>query len=199
SYTIPPPKKTGVNSAGTPQYGPSGAGIWSAPTIDSKRGLLYITTSDNYSRPASKTSDAVLALDLKSGQIVWTRQTTAGDVSSGGACPDDNSPCGPDFDFGSSALLLSVQGHDVLVAGQKSGVVYALDPDANGKILWQARRQRRQHRRRTVGHGGRRRQCLRRRFRRRPSTRNSRRRAASRGWPESRSCPGRRPHRFAPF
>jgi polyvinyl alcohol dehydrogenase (cytochrome) len=139
SYTISPPKKTGVNSAGTPQYGPSGAGIWSAPTIDSKRGLLYITTSDNYSQPASKTSDAVLALNLKSGQIVWTQQTTAGDVSSGGACADDNSPCGPDFDFGSSAMLLSFQSRDLLVAGQKSGVVYALDPDANGRILWQAR------------------------------------------------------------
>jgi polyvinyl alcohol dehydrogenase (cytochrome) len=139
SYTVPPPKKTGVNSVGTPQYGPSGAGIWSAPTIDSKRGLLYITTSDNYSRPASKTSDAVLALSLKSGQIVWTQQMTAGDVSSGGACPDDNSPCGPDFDFGSSALLLSLEGRDLLVAGQKSGVVYALDPDASSKILWQAR------------------------------------------------------------
>ena len=123
SYTIPPLKKTGVNSVGTPQYGPSGAGIWSAPTFDSKRGVLYITTGDNYSQPASKTSDAVLALNLKSGQIVWTRQMTAGDVWSGGACPDDNSPCGPDFDFGSSALLLSLQGRDILVAGQKSGVV----------------------------------------------------------------------------
>ncbi len=139
SYTIEPPKQRGVNHHGDPQYGPSGAGIWSAPTIDTKRGLLYVTTSDNYSNPATKTSDAVLALNLKTGQILWSQQTTAGDVSSGGACPDENSPCGPDFDFGSSALLVHPGGRDLLVAGQKSGIVYALDPDDKGKILWQAR------------------------------------------------------------
>jgi polyvinyl alcohol dehydrogenase (cytochrome) len=139
SYTVGEPKRTGVNRIGTPQFGPSGAGIWSAPTIDSKRGLLYITTGDNYSQPATKTSDAVLALSLKTGQIVWSQQMTAQDVYSNGACSDDNSTCGPDFDFGSSALLVSYQGHDLLIAGQKSGVVYALDPDAKGRILWQAR------------------------------------------------------------
>ncbi|HXY11464.1 MAG TPA: PQQ-binding-like beta-propeller repeat protein [Terriglobales bacterium] len=139
SYTVGPPKKTGVNRIGIPQFGPSGAGIWSAPTIDTKRGPLYITTGDNYSQPATKTSDAVLALNLKSGQIVWSQQMTAGDVYSNGGCPDEGSTCGPDFDFGSSALLVSHQGRDLLIAGQKSGVVYALDPDAKGKILWQAR------------------------------------------------------------
>ena len=53
SYMIDPPKKTGVNSSGTPQWAPSGAGIWSAPTVDTKRGVLYVTTGDNYSLPAS--------------------------------------------------------------------------------------------------------------------------------------------------
>jgi polyvinyl alcohol dehydrogenase (cytochrome) len=139
AYTVGEPKKMGVNRIGTPQFGPSGAGIWSAPTIDSKRGLLYIATGDNYSQPPTKTSDAVLALSLKTGEIVWSQQMTAGDVFSGAACPDDNSPCGPDFDFGSSVLLVSREGRDRLIAGQKSGVVYALDPDAKGRILWQAR------------------------------------------------------------
>ncbi len=139
SYTIPPPKKVGVNDHNDPQFGPSGAGIWSAPTIDTRRGLLYVTTSDNYSHPATRTSDAVLALKLTTGRIEWVQQMTKGDVYSGGACPTENSPCGPDFDFGSSALLIHAGERDVIVAGQKSGMVYALDPDRRGKVLWQTR------------------------------------------------------------
>jgi polyvinyl alcohol dehydrogenase (cytochrome) len=139
TYMIDPPKRTGTNKEGTPQFGPSGAGIWSAPTIDAKRGVIYVTTGDNYTQPTTKTSDAVIALNLKIGKIVWTQQVTAGDFHSGGACPDDDSKCGPDYDFGSSAILVHPGGRDVLVVGQKSGVVYALDPDAQGKIVWQAR------------------------------------------------------------
>jgi polyvinyl alcohol dehydrogenase (cytochrome) len=139
TYVIDPPKKTGVNKAGTPQFGPSGAGIWSAPTIDAKRGVIYVTTGDNYTEPTTKTSDAIIAMDLKTGKIVWTQQVLAGDFHSGGACPDDDSKCGPDYDFGSSAILVHPGGRDLLVAGQKSGIVYAFDPDARGKVLWQAR------------------------------------------------------------
>jgi polyvinyl alcohol dehydrogenase (cytochrome) len=144
TYTVDPPKKTGANKQGTPQFGPSGAGIWSAPTIDAKRGVVYVTTGDNYTEPTTKTSDAIIALDLKTGKIVWVQQVLAGDFHSGGACPDDDSKCGPDYDFGSSAILVHPGGRDVLVAGQKSAIVYALDPNARGKILWQA----------SVGKGG---------------------------------------------
>jgi polyvinyl alcohol dehydrogenase (cytochrome) len=143
TYMIDPPKKTGVNSSGTPQWGPSGAGIWSAPTIDTKRGVLYVTTGDNYSLPATTTSDAVAALDIKTGRIVWMHQILPGDawtgacLSGGPNCPAES---GPDYDFGSSALLLHLaNGRDILAAGQKSGVVYALDPDQKGKIIWQTR------------------------------------------------------------
>jgi polyvinyl alcohol dehydrogenase (cytochrome) len=143
TYMIDPPKKTGVNSSGTAQWGPSGAGIWSAPTIDTKRGVLYVTTGDNYSLPVTTTSDAIAALDIKTGRIVWMRQILPGDawtgacLSGGPNCPADS---GPDFDFGSSALLLHLtNGRDILAAGQKSGVVYALDPDQMGKIIWQTR------------------------------------------------------------
>jgi polyvinyl alcohol dehydrogenase (cytochrome) len=83
SYMIDPPRKTGVNSSGTPQWAPSGAGIWSAPTVDSKRGVLYVTTGDNYSLPASPTSDAVAALDIKTGRIVWMKQILPGDAWTG--------------------------------------------------------------------------------------------------------------------
>jgi polyvinyl alcohol dehydrogenase (cytochrome) len=144
AYMVDAPKKSGaVNSSGALQWGPSGAGIWSAPTVDAKRGVLYVTTGNHYSPPATTTSDAVVALQIKTGKILWTRQVTPGDVYTtacrehGPNCPPDN---GPDYDFGSSAVLVqSASGRDVLVAGQKSGVVYAFDPDQNGKILWQTR------------------------------------------------------------
>jgi len=143
TYLVDPPAKTGTTASGTDTFGPSGAGVWSAPTVDAARGLLYVTTGDNYSYPATATSDAVMALDLKTGRIVWTRQTTPNDVYNsacggrGANCPPNN---GPDFDFGSSAMLVrTASGRDVVVAGQKSGVVYGLDPADGGRILWQTR------------------------------------------------------------
>jgi len=77
---VDPPIKTGVTKIGTPTYGPSGAGIWSTPTLDAKRGVLYVTTGDNYSHPNTRTSDAVVALEIKTGKIVWSRQTLPADV-----------------------------------------------------------------------------------------------------------------------
>jgi polyvinyl alcohol dehydrogenase (cytochrome) len=113
-----------------------------------KRGLLYVTTGDNYSTPATNTSDAVMALEVKTGRVAWTRQVTSGDAynsacgDKGANCPQEN---GPDFDFGSSALLVrSAGGRDLVLAGQKSGVVTAFDPDRQGEIVWQTR----------VGQGG---------------------------------------------
>jgi len=139
TYMVDPPKKSGATHDGRPLFGPSGAGIWSAATIDSKRDLIYVTTGDNYSEPTTKTSDAVVALSLKTGKVVWSQQVTSGDFSSGGACADQDTQCGPDYDFGASAMLVHSGGRDLLIAGQKSGVVYALDPGQCGKIVWQAR------------------------------------------------------------
>jgi polyvinyl alcohol dehydrogenase (cytochrome) len=144
SFMVDPPVKTGVTKMGTATYGPSGAGIWSTPTVDAKRGVLYVTTGDNYSHPATKTSDAVVALEMKTGKIMWSRQTLPGDVfnstcvdKTAANCPQDS---GPDYDFGSSALLVRTpEGKEMLLAGQKSGMVFALDPADQGKILWQKR------------------------------------------------------------
>jgi polyvinyl alcohol dehydrogenase (cytochrome) len=132
TYTVDVPRQNGK------LWGPSGAPVWSAPTIDVARGLLYVTTGDNYSPPATAMSDAVLALDLKTGKIAWARQLTMGDIFSGG-CSNQGIQCGPDFDFGSSAILVHYVNRDLLLAGQKSGVVYALDPARKGEILWQMR------------------------------------------------------------
>jgi polyvinyl alcohol dehydrogenase (cytochrome) len=146
TYMTDVPRELGKNGTGAPLSGPSGAAIWSTPTIDASRGLLYVTTGDNYTEPATPTSDAVLALALADGRIVWTKQLTAGDAYNGSCGRDHRSNCpfesGPDVDFGSSAILL--RGGERLLAGQKSGIVYALDAVREGAILWQTR----------VGEGG---------------------------------------------
>ncbi len=137
------PKQTGTTKRGTPQFGPSGAGVWATPTLDEKRGLLYIATGDNYSTPATAMSDAIVAIQIGTGKVVWAKQTLPGDAYNS-SCGTDKQNCpeedGPDYDFGSSAILAKLpNGRDVLLAGQKSGMVYALDPEKKGEILWQAR------------------------------------------------------------
>ncbi|HEV2199101.1 MAG TPA: PQQ-binding-like beta-propeller repeat protein [Bryobacteraceae bacterium] len=137
------PKQTGKTKRGTPQYGPSGAGVWSTPTLDEKRGLMYIATGDNYSTPATSMSDAIVAIQIATGKVAWSKQTLPGDAYNS-SCGTDKQNCptedGPDYDFGSSAILAKLpNGRDVLLAGQKSGMVYALDPERKGEILWQAR------------------------------------------------------------
>jgi len=145
SYTIPEePRKVRKNSREVQQWGPSGAGVWSAPTIDAKRHAIYVTTGDSYSDPAARTSDAFVAFDLETGRMLWSRQMTQGDAFNaacagpgGGNCPEAK---GPDVDFGSSPMLVNLpNGKRALIAGQKSGVVHAVDPDQQGEVLWQKR------------------------------------------------------------
>jgi polyvinyl alcohol dehydrogenase (cytochrome) len=143
SYLVPEPKRTGQTKRGTPQFGPSGAGVWATPTLDAKRGVMYIATGDNYSSPTTALSDAIVALDIKTGAAVWSKQTTPGDAYNS-SCATDKQNCpnedGPDYDFGSSAILAQLPGgRDILLAGQKSGMVYALDPEKKGEIVWQTR------------------------------------------------------------
>ena len=133
SYMVDPPKQLGTNEAGRPQFGPSGAGIWSAPTLDLKRGVMYVTTGDNYSKPSTPLSDAVVAVNIKTGKIAWSKQFVENDIFSGECLA--TATCGPDFDFGSSAMLVG----NLVIAGQKSGLVYALDPDRKGEVVWQLR------------------------------------------------------------
>jgi polyvinyl alcohol dehydrogenase (cytochrome) len=123
-------------------WGPSGAAIWSAPTIDPQGGRVYVATGDNYSAPASESSDAILAIDLKTGKRLWTHQFTKDDAWTGGCllpskvnCPE--SP-GPDFDFGASPILTEAGGRQLLLAGQKSGMVFAMDPKT-GELVWSRR------------------------------------------------------------
>jgi polyvinyl alcohol dehydrogenase (cytochrome) len=151
TFTIPTPASpTGKTAVGTPTFGPSGAAVWAAPTLDVTRRRLYVTTGNNYSVPATNTSDSIVALDVDSGRIVWAKQVQPSDVYNsacsttpvGATCPEGN---GPDYDFGSPAILVSTTGgRELLLAGQKSGVVWAVDPDKNGEVMWETR----------VGQGG---------------------------------------------
>ncbi len=133
------PIDRGKSSRRAINFGPSGVGVWSAPTVDAKRNLIYVGTGDNYSPPATDTSDAVMALDLATGRIVWSRQLTSQDIYNA-SCATDSTDCGPDFDFGSSPILTHApNGRELLLAGQKSGIVWALDPMKKGEVVWQAR------------------------------------------------------------
>lgn len=141
--TVGEPQPTRINSAGTQMHGPSGAPVWSVPTVDEKRGLLYIGTGENYTAPANELSDAIIALSMSEGELVWSNQTIANDTWNG-ACGSTNANCpeerGPDFDFGAPPILTTLpSGKDILLAGQKSGMVFGMDPDDGGKTLWSAR------------------------------------------------------------
>jgi polyvinyl alcohol dehydrogenase (cytochrome) len=144
SFTVlDPPKPYKTSSTGTQLYGPAGAAVWSSPTVDPKRKLIYAATGDSYTNVDFNTSDAIVAFDLETGKLVWSMQATAKDnftmacgPSGKANCPEDK---GPDFDFGTSPALRTIGGKQLLVIGQKSGVLWALDPDNKGKVVWQTR------------------------------------------------------------
>ena len=152
TYTIADQaQRTQVSRAGVQSWGPSGAAVWSSPTIDALRNSLYVATGNSYSAPVAPMSDAIVALDLKSGRILWSRQITPNDTWNG-SCPEtarDHANCAdraaPDYDFASPPILVEDRGGRAkLVIGQKSGVLFALDPDRKGATVWERR----------VGEGG---------------------------------------------
>lgn len=146
TYSVDQAPKPYREAQGKMLTGPAGGAIWSSPTIDPKRGVLYATTGDSYTDVDTDGADAVMAIDLKTGQVKWRNQVTAKDNFMVGCPPGAKgpancpSPVGPDVDFGSSVMLRALPGgHDILIAGQKSGVVYGLDPDHGGKTRWQVK------------------------------------------------------------
>ena len=145
TYTVGERQSRGTNAAGKPQWGPAGGGIWSAPTIDVRRGAVYVGTGNAYADPAQPMTDAVVALDIKTGKVRWFQQLIPNDTWTLGcrAKNPDNPNCpetlGPDFDFSASPALVKAGGRDLLVLPQKSGMAYALDPDKQGAPVWQFR------------------------------------------------------------
>ena len=135
------------NDLGAELFHPAGAPIWNTPTLDVKRNQIYVGTGEAYTSPAADTSDAVLAFDAKTGERRWAYQSISGDawnmacfIGGGPNCPEED---GPDLDIGAPPMLLLREQGDLVIAGQKSGDVFALDPDS-GELLW----------RNKVGRGG---------------------------------------------
>src|SRR6516165_4928478 len=132
-----------VYADGSELWGPSGGAIWSAPTVDVRRSAIYVGVGNTYSGAAQPTTDAVLALDLQTGALRWAKQMTPGERDVFGCAPGEvncGDKAGPDFDFGASpALATMAGGQQLILAGQKSGVMYALDPDRRGQMVWRYR------------------------------------------------------------
>ncbi|MBL8216697.1 MAG: PQQ-binding-like beta-propeller repeat protein [Bryobacterales bacterium] len=144
TYTIAEPPSPGKkNTAGVQQHGPAGAAVWSSPALDVARRTLYLGTGNGYADPPVKTTNAVLALDMDSGAIRWSKQLTEADRWHMGCNAPGEPNCpqnpGPDFDIGAAPILRTLpDGRRVLLVGSKSGVAYGLDP-ADGRTLWQTR------------------------------------------------------------
>src|SRR3984957_19695692 len=129
SYTVlEEPQPTRKNSAGVQEFGPSGAAVSSTPTIDTKRNVLYVATGSSPTGMEQSLTDAVVAFDLADGKLRWVKQLPRPEIGTAGA------------GFLSSPVLRSLAtGNQILLAGQKSGVVYGLDPDHGGDVLWQTK------------------------------------------------------------
>lgn len=143
------PALVGKTSRGVDIFAPSGAPVWGSPTVDAKRGLLYFGTGENYTSPADENSDSIIAVDLKTGERRWSRQIHANDAWNNSCMYKNHPNCpsqrGMDQDIASSIMMVDVgEGRQILLAGSKSGVLSAVDPDQNGALLWQAK----------VGRGG---------------------------------------------
>ena len=154
TYTVPEPQPRGKSTSGAQLWGPAGVALWSAPTVDPARGMIYAASGNAYADPAPGTSDAIIAFSIATGEIEWINQvipggdiwilgcdaqSTGGDENAGDNpnCPEE---VGPDHDFAASPGLITLaDGRDLLVVTQKSGVGYALDPDREGAVIWEYR------------------------------------------------------------
>jgi len=144
-HTMPAAEYTGqLSSTGVRQRGPSGAPIWTTPTIDAERSQIYVTTGENTSHPTTNTSDAIIALDLETGEEKWVFQALVNDMWNFG-CTRGGPNCiiledtnSVDYDFGGPAVLVNTGDRELLIAGQKSGDIWALNPDT-GQLVWNQR------------------------------------------------------------
>jgi polyvinyl alcohol dehydrogenase (cytochrome) len=142
TYTMDTPKPTQKNDNGVQLYAPAGGSVWNSPTVDPVRHAVYFGSGDTQTEPAQPLGDAIVAVDMDSGKVLWSYQAQANDAFMGGCQgPNKSKACpqtmGPDADIGNSPILRSLpDGRRVLIAGTKGGEVFALDPDNNGKLLW---------------------------------------------------------------
>jgi polyvinyl alcohol dehydrogenase (cytochrome) len=138
-----PLRQLGENANGKQRWGPAGASVWNTPTVDAKRRLIYVGTGNSFGRIAAETSDSILALRMDDGKMMWHHQEFQGDAfmarcqATNRADANCAETLGPDYDFGGSSVILqTVNGKDILLAAGKGGVAIALDPASDGKLLW---------------------------------------------------------------
>ena len=151
------PRPLRRNSAGTQLYGPAGAAIWNAPTLDLKLRRVYATAgtcyiSEFFEEPQSVGFDggacvSVMAFDMDTGGRIWSTQLGPQDRHPGGCgtepeelrlnCPGYVSDLDDD-PSGAPVLYTAPDGRRMIIEGQESGRITALDPDNNGAILWVA-------------------------------------------------------------
>ena len=141
TYVVDEPKPTRKNSKGVQLYAPAGGSVWNSPTVDPKRKAVYFGTGDAETEPAPKTTDAIMAVDMNTGKVLWTYQAQEGDsyLSTCSQNKTENCPenVGPDLDIGNSPVLRTLSnGKSIVVAGTKDGNVFALDPDKKGAVVW---------------------------------------------------------------
>jgi len=142
TFVMDEPKPTRKNSKGVQLYAPAGGSVWNAPTVDPAHNAIYFGTGDGETEPAPKTTDSIMAVDMKTGKMLWVYQAQADDAFLGGcngASKTDNCPSvnGPDLDIGNSPILKTLpNGKRLLVAATKDGNVIALDPDNKGAVVW---------------------------------------------------------------
>ncbi|MEM7097771.1 MAG: PQQ-binding-like beta-propeller repeat protein [Pseudomonadota bacterium] len=141
--TLPDARPQRDRGDGQMIWGPSGAPVWTSPAIDEKRGLLYVGTGESTSEPAHHQTDAILAIRLNDGEVVWSFQATEQDIFLAGCWRSRSLNCPPEYsverdvDFGASVIIAQrADGSDILLAGQKSSVVWGLDPEREGQVVW---------------------------------------------------------------
>ncbi len=131
TYLVAEEPRPVAGAGGVPQFGPAGDAVRGAPTLDIARGLAYVATGDSFNPALQPTADAVVALDLVDGKIRWSKQPQPPASESGSG---DN----PAREFGSPPILRTLtSGRQILLAGQRSGMVYGLDPERSGELLWE--------------------------------------------------------------
>ena len=145
----------GHNKMGLARFGPSGVPVWSGISVDDKRGVVYVGNGNQFTEPRVEESDAVMALDMQTGAKRWVKGLAPEQM--GGqdiyhlACEawwdPERKNCSPenpaghgDRDIGAPPILVTrADGKDVIIVGSKDGMLYALDPDDNGAVLWNIR------------------------------------------------------------
>jgi polyvinyl alcohol dehydrogenase (cytochrome) len=148
TYTIAEhPKPTHKNSRGVQQWAPAGVPVWNTPTVDPLHHAVYVGTGDASTYPAPPSTDAILALDMKSGKRLWTHQVYEGDsfiVGCAGAGKTENCPevVGPDWDVPMSPMLKRLEdGRTLIIFETKPGDILALDVGQRGATVWHVDRQ----------------------------------------------------------